>query len=169
MPSGGRQGVGAQLGGVVRGVGGAATPGLAGLDLDQAAPVVDAHQLETQADLHLLSGRAPGGRHRVKSVLAGHVVIGMDLGAAPVGDRVGFAVPGVQGRALLVQEDLPGLTPRGAVNAPARNIATPAGRLIPELGQVLEITALEEAFPDLLDAPLHLGLVPGMAHPGPDR
>ena len=122
------EGVGAQLGGVVLGVGGAATPGLAGVDLDQAAPVVDAHQLETQADLHLLSWRAPGGRHRVEGVLAGHVVIGVNFRGAPVGDLVGFAVPGVQGLALLIQEDLQGLTPGGAVDAPARDIATPACR-----------------------------------------
>ena len=160
------EGVGAELGGVVLGVGGAATPGLAGVDLDQAAPVVDAHQLETQADLHLLSWRAPSGGHGVKGVLAGHVVIGMDLGAAPVGDLVGFAVPGVQGLALLVQEDLQRLTPGGAMNTQSGDVATPAGRFRTEVVQVLEFTALEEAFPDVLDAPLHLGLVPWMAHPG---
>ena len=64
------------------------------VDLNELAPVVDAHQLQAQADLHLLPGRAQGGGHRVESVLAGHVVIGVDLGGAPVGDLVGLAVPG---------------------------------------------------------------------------
>ena len=103
------------------------------MDLDQASPVVDAHQLETQADLHLLSWRAQGGRHRVEGVLAGHVVVGVNFRGAPVGDLVGLAVPGRQGLALLIQEDLHGLTPGGAVDAPARDIATPACRFVPEV------------------------------------
>ena len=56
------EGVGAQLGGVVGRVGGSAAPGLAGVDLKELAPVVDTHQLQAQADLHLLPGRAQGGR-----------------------------------------------------------------------------------------------------------
>ena len=52
------------------------------------------------------------------------------------------------------------------MNTQSGDVATPAGRFRTEVGQVLEITALEEAFPDVLDAPLHLGLVPWMAHPG---
>ena len=127
------EGVGTQLGRVVLGVGGATPARLAGVDLDQGSPVVDAHQLEAQADLHLLSGRAPGGRHRVEGVLAGHVVVGVNFRGAPVGDLVGLAVPGRQGLALLIQEDLQGLTPGGAVDAPARNIATPACRFVPEV------------------------------------
>ena len=127
------EGVGAQLGRIVLGISGAAAARLARVDLDQAAPVVDAYQLEAQADLHLLPGRAQGGRHRVEGVLAGHVVVGVNFRAAPVGDLVGLAAPGVQGLALLIQEDLPGLTPGGAVDAPARDIATPKCRLIPEM------------------------------------
>ena len=64
------------------------------MDLDQLAPVVDTHQLQAQADLHLLPRRAQGGGHRVEGILAGYVVIGVHLGAAPVGDFVGLAVPG---------------------------------------------------------------------------
>ena len=45
------------------------------------------------------------------------------------------------------------------------DIPTPAGRLIPEVGQVPELPALEEALPDVLDAPLDVGLVPGVTHP----
>ena len=122
------QGVGAQLGRIVGSVGGAAAARLAGMDLDQLAPVVDTHQLQAQADLHLLPGRAQGGGHRVEGVLAGHVVVGVNLGAAPVGDLVGLAVPGEQGVALLVQEDLQGLAAGGAVDAQSGDIATPAGR-----------------------------------------
>ena len=54
------EGVGAQPGGVVGSVGGAAATWLAGVDLHQSAPVVDAHQLHAQADLHLLPRRAQG-------------------------------------------------------------------------------------------------------------
>ena len=51
------EGVGAQLGGIVGGIGGAATPGLARVDLDQPSPVVDAYQLAAQA----ISTWCPGG------------------------------------------------------------------------------------------------------------
>ena len=45
------------------------------------------------------------------------------------------------------------------------DIPTPAGRLIPEVGQAPELPALEEALPDVLDAPLDMGLVLGVTHP----
>ena len=160
------QRVSAQFSGVVGSVGGAAAPGLAGVDLDQLALVEDAHQLYTQADFHLLPGRAQGGRNGVESVLAGHVVIGVDLGAAPVGDLIGLAVPGSQGLALLVQEDLQGLAAGGAVDAQSGDVAAPALGLISDICQVPEPAALEEALPCVLDAALHHGLVFGMAHPG---
>ena len=79
------------------------------VDLDQASPVVDAHQLEAQLDLYLLPWRAQGRRHRVEGILAGHVVIGMHLGVAPVGDFAGLAVPRIQGLSFLIQEDLQAL------------------------------------------------------------
>ena len=90
-------GVGGQLSGVVLGVGGATAARLAGMDLDQATPVADAHQLETQADLHLLPGRARGGRYQAEGLLADHAVVGMNFRGAPVGDFVGLAVPASQG------------------------------------------------------------------------
>ena len=158
--------VGTQLGRIVLGVSGSATARPTRVDLDQASPVVDAHQLEAQPDLHLLSRRAQGRRYRVEGVLAGHVVIGMHFGVAPVGDLVGLAVPGMQGLSFRIQEDLQGLTPGGAVDAPSRDISTPACRLIPEVSQILELSALEEALAYVLDTPLHLGLVLGVAHPG---
>ena len=136
------------------------------MDLNELAPVVDAHQLQAQADLHLLPGRAQGGGHRVESVLAGHVVIGVDLGGAPVGDLVGLAVPGSQRLALLVQEDLQGLTAGGAVDSLSGDVTAPASRFRTEVVQVFEIAALEEPLPGVLDAPLHYGLVFGVTHPG---
>ena len=160
------EGVGTQFGGVVLWIGGAAAPGLAGMDLDQLAPVEDAHQFHTQADLHLLSRRAQGGRHRVEGVLAGHGVVGMHLGGTPVGDLVGLAVPREQGLALLVQEDLQGLTLRGAVNAHSGDITAPADRFRTEVGQIPELGSLEEAFPGVLDAAFYPGLVLGVSHPG---
>ena len=166
MPSGALRGVGAQLGGVVSSVGGAAAPGLTGMDLDQLAPVVDAHQLHPQADFHLLPGRAQGGRHRVEGVLAGYVMIGVDFGRAPMGDLVWLAVPGDQDRLLLVQEDLQGLATSGSVDAHSGDVAAPAGRFRTEVGQVPEIAALEEALPGVLDAPLHYRLVLRVTHPG---
>ena len=99
---GGSQGVGGQLGWIVGGIGGAAAARLAGMELEQPSPVVDAHQLAAQPGLHPLPRRTEGRRHRVEGVLAGHVVIGMDLGGAPVGDLVGLAVPGGQGLAFLI-------------------------------------------------------------------
>ena len=46
------------------------------------------------------------------------------------------------------------------------DITTPACRFFPEVGRVPELPALEEALPHVLDAPLHLGLVLGVSHPG---
>ena len=160
------QRVGAQLGGIVSGVSGAAALGLAGVDLDQLAPVVDSYQLEAQTDLNLLPGRAQGGRHGVKGVLAGHVVVGVNFRVAPVGDLVGLVVPGSQRLALLVQEDLQGLTAGGAVDSLSGDVTAPAGRFITEVVQVSEIAALEEALPGVLDAPLHYGLVLRVTYPG---
>ena len=73
----GSQGVGRRLGWVVGGIGGAAVARLAGVELEQPSPVVDAHQLAAQPDLHLLPRRTEGRRHRIEGVLAGHVVIGV--------------------------------------------------------------------------------------------
>ena len=46
------------------------------------------------------------------------------------------------------------------------DITAPACRFFPEVGQVPELPALEEALPHVLDAPLHVGHVLGVAHPG---
>ena len=54
----------------------------------------------------------------------------------------------------------------GAVNALPRYIAAPALRLCSEVWQAIETAALEEALPDVLDTPLHLGLVLGMPDSG---
>jgi len=54
------QRVGGQLSGVIGGVGGTAAARLPWMDLDQPAPVIDAHQLAVLADLHLLTRRAEG-------------------------------------------------------------------------------------------------------------
>ena len=62
-PLRGSHGVGAQLLRVVGDVRGAASPGLAGMDLDQLAPVEDADKLASQPDLHLLARRTQGRRH----------------------------------------------------------------------------------------------------------
>ena len=94
------------------------------------------------------------------------MVIGVNLGGAPVGDLVGLAVPGSKGLALLVQEDLQGLTAGGAVDAQSGDVAAPADCFRTEMGQVPELAALEEPLPDVLYAPLHLGLVLWMTHPG---
>ena len=59
-------GVGGKLGGVILGISGAAALGLADVGLDQLAPVVDSQQLAAQPDLHLLTRRAQGRRHRVQ-------------------------------------------------------------------------------------------------------
>ena len=52
------------------------------------------------------------------------------------------------------------------MDAQSGDIATPADRFRAEVGQVTELTALEEAFPGVLDAPFYSRLVLGMAHPG---
>ena len=46
------------------------------------------------------------------------------------------------------------------------DITTPACRFCPEVSQAVEVAALEEALPHVLDAPLHVGLVLGVSHPG---
>ena len=92
-------------------------------------------------------------------------MIGMDFGHSPVGEFVGFAVPGGQGAKLLLPEDLKRFSTSGAVDALPGHVTTPPGRGIPEVGQVPELSALEEALPHVLDAPLHEGLVLGVTHP----
>ena len=92
-------------------------------------------------------------------------MIGMDLGGAPVGDLVGLAVPGGQGLAFLILEDLQRLAPGGAVHPHSGDITAPAGRFCPEVSQAVEVAALEEALPHVLDTPLHVGFVLGMPDP----
>ena len=71
-----------------------------------------------------------------------------------------------KGLALLVQEDLQGLAAGGPVDAHSGNVVAPASCFRTEVVQVPELTALEEAFPGVLDAAFYHGLVLGMAHPG---
>ena len=88
------------------------------------------------------------------------------MGGTPMGDLVGLAVPGGQGLAFLITEDHQGLTPGGAVDPLSGDITTPACRFFPEVGQVPELPAHDEALPHGLDAPLPVGLVLGLSHPG---
>ena len=131
--------------------------------------MVDGRQLAGQPDLHPLPRRTEGRRHRVEGVLAGHVVIGMHLDGPPVGDLVGLFVPGQESVSFLLREDLQRPAPGGAVDPLSGDITTPAGRFFPEVGQIPELPALEEALPHVLDAPLHVGLVLGGVSPGRDR
>ena len=94
------------------------------------------------------------------------VMVLVDLGLPPVGDLVGLAVPGEQGLALLVLEDHQGLPVSGAVDAQPSHVAAPAPGLLPDIGQVSELAALEETLPGIGNATLHFGLVLGMARPG---
>ena len=57
------------------------------------------------------------------------------------------------------------LTPMLGAQTHPSGIPTSAGRLIPEVGQVPELPALEEALPHVLDVPLDVGLVPEVTHP----
>ena len=79
---------------------------------------------------------------------------------------VGLALPGGQGLALLTLEDLQRPAPGGAVHPHSGDITAAACRFFPEVRQAVEVAALEEALPDVLDTPLHLGLVLGVSHPG---
>ena len=88
------------------------------------------------------------------------------LGLAPVGDLVGLAVPGKQGLTLLVLEDHQRLPAGGAVDAEAGHVAAPAPGLLPDISQVPELAALEEALPGVGHATLHFWLVLGMTRPG---
>ena len=88
------------------------------------------------------------------------------LGLAPVGYLAGIAVPRDQYLALLVLEDQQWFPAGGAVEAQAGHVAAPADGLLPGVGQVPELPALEEAFPGAGHATLHFGLVLGMADPG---
>ena len=121
-------GVCGEVGRVVLGVGGPAPLGLTDVGLDQAAPVIDVHQLVVRPDLHPLTRRTQSGRHRVQGLVALDVMVLVDLGVAPVRDLVGLAVPRVQGLALLVLENHQWFPVGGAVNAEPRDIAAPALR-----------------------------------------
>ena len=89
----------------------------------------------------------------------------MNFGSAPIGGLVGLAIPRSQRLPFLFLKDLQRLLSGGAMDPPSGDIPTPAGRLIPEVGQVPELPSLEEALPHVLDAPLDVGLVPGVTHP----
>ena len=135
------------------------------MGLDQLASVVDMHQLAAQPDFHLLTRRADVRRHRVQGLQALDVMVGMDFGIAPVGDFVGLTVPGQQGIPLLILENHQGLPASGAMDAHSGYLPTPALGFGPQVGQAVEIAALEETLPDVLHATLHLGLVLGFPHP----
>ena len=92
-------------------------------------------------------------------------MVGMDLGAAPVADVVGLAVPGKQGVALLVLEDRQRTLAGGAVDPHSGHLQAPARSLGPHVGQAVEFGALEETLPDVGHAPFHLRLVLGVALP----
>ena len=93
-------------------------------------------------------------------------MIGMHLAVAPVGDLVRLAVPWNQGLTLLILEDHQGLPAGGAVNAEPGDVVGPAPVLLPDIGQVPEVAALEEALPGVGHAALDLRLVFGVADPG---
>ena len=90
-------------------------------------------------------------------------MVWVDLGSAPVRDIAGLAVPRHQGITLLILEYRQGLPPGGAVSPRTGCLKTPALGFGSQLGQTVEIAALEEALPDVLNAPFNLGLVLGMA------
>ncbi len=106
---------------------------------------MNAYQLAAQPDLHLLPRRAEHRRHRVEGVLAGHLMVGMDLGGAPVGDLVGWAVPPGQGLALLLPEDRQRLTAGGAGHPLPDHLPAPPLGCGPHLRQAGEIAAFKKA------------------------
>ena len=93
----------------------------------------------------------------------------VDLGLAPVGDLVGLAVPRKQGLAFLVLEDLQGLPASGAVDTQPGYVAAPRLGLLPDISQVPEIAALEEAFPHIGHTSLHPWACPVGDAREPDR
>ena len=118
-----------------------------------------------------ISTRCPGGQRddgtEYRAYWQATWWSGWTLAGAPVGDLVGLAVPGDQRLALLITEDHQGLTPGGAVHPHSGDLTAPACRFCPEVSQApAEVAALEEPFPDVLNTPLHLGLVLGVSHPG---
>ena len=86
----------------------------------------------------------------------------MHPSVAPVGDLVGITIPRQQGVALPVLEDYEELAAGGAVAAQPSHLQHNCGA---DVGQPVEIAAVEEALPDVGPASLHLGLVLGMLHP----
>ena len=128
-------GVPGDRGGIIVGVGGPAAFGLALVDLDQPALVVDAHQLAVQPDLHRLSAGTGGGRHRVEGQLALDVMARMHFDRVPVGDLIGYAAPREQGMTLLLLDDQEVVPAGGAADAPASHLEAPPGRFGPNVGQ----------------------------------
>ena len=118
-----------------------------------------------RAELHLdlLPRRAELRRHRVQRVLAGDVVVGMDLRRPPVGDLVGLPVPGGEQRALLL-EDLERAFAGRPVDALPRHLERPAPGGVAQFGEVPELRALEEALAHVRDAALDPRLVARPAH-----
>ena len=79
---------------------------------------------------------------------------------------IGFAIPRGQRRMFLFHEGLERLTPGGAVHPQSSYVQAPTPGRNPHGLQAGEVAALEEALPDVLHAPLHVSLVPGVTHPG---
>ena len=139
--------MGGVSGGAILGAGGAAATG---------PTLMDPYQLDSVGD---------GCRHRPEGVLASRVMVWVDPGSAPVRDIAGLAVPRHQGSTLLILEYRQGLPSGGAVSPRTGCLKTPALGFGSQLGRIVEIDALEEALPDVLNAPFDLGLVLGMADP----
>ena len=78
------------------------------------------------------------------------------------GDLLGLPVPGKQGVTLLILEYHQGLAVGGAVDEQSSHLEAPLVRCGSNVGEPVEIAALEEALPNIGHAPLHLGLVFGM-------
>ena len=91
---------------------------------------------------------------------------GMDLGGAPVSDLVGLTVPRQQGAALLILGNHQRLPAGGAVDPLACHLQASELSFVTQVSETVEIVALEQALPDVGNAPLHLEFVFGVARTG---
>ena len=119
--------------------------------------VIDADQLAAESDLHLLARRACSRGHRVEGILAGDVMVGMDLGRPPVGHLVGLCGPLTECVTLLLLEDYQRQLAGRAMDPLSGYVQTPPLGRRPHIRKARELPALVEPLPDIEHSALSRG------------
>lgn len=153
-------GVGRPLFRIILVVGGAPSPTLLRVGLDQLGTEVNADHSAIGADLDLFAHIL--GRNRVQGRVEANVMIGVNGTASPQGYDESFRTKRNEHRFFFGLKHLQGHRARGSVNATPSGISAPMQSSPPDIFQVDEALASEEAFPDEADMAFHDGFILGV-------